>query len=164
MISFTRRQSIYYARQGNILWWLLNSFQFEKTLLMQKIEYFITSLLVWIHSFAQFNYTVNNGWSHSRQQMLSRSWFNVGPSFTKPARHQTSVACLLGSCHLNIYIGFIFHISIILYNTKTEVNRPIRAAVSTFFRFGIILLDWLCDFFPSSTKRDGKNRRQFFVE
>ena len=31
---------------------------------------------------------------------------------------------------------------------------------STFFRFVIILLDWLFDFFPSSTKRDGKIHRQ----
>ena len=35
---------------------------------------------------------------------------------------------------------------------------------STFFTFCYILPDWLLDFFPSSTKRDGKIHRQIFVE
>ena len=35
---------------------------------------------------------------------------------------------------------------------------------STFFTFSYILPDWLFDFFPSSTKRDGKIYRQIFVE
>ena len=42
----------------------------------------------------------------------------------------------------------------------------IRVAVFVvdFFTFCSILLDWLFDFFSSSTKRDGKIHRQFFVE
>ena len=35
---------------------------------------------------------------------------------------------------------------------------------STVFTFCYILLDWLFDFFSSSTKRDGKIHRQIFVE
>ena len=63
-------------------------------------------------------------------------------------------------------------------NKSGNINRPIRVAVFVidvflcfvisysigFFMFCYILLDWLFDFFPSSTKRYGKIHRQFFVE
>ena len=66
---------------------------------------------------------------------------------------------------LQYSISYIFW-TLTIYLKKCD-NRPIFEwlfSSSTFFTFCYILLDWLFDYFPSSTKRDGKIHRQIFDE